>query len=101
MISIVGVISRLLNDYCVNGAFDAADYIAWRKGLGTTCAQTSCDACRSHFGKMAGRRYIASTNATVAHQTILVQMMFTAAIVRALEPEYRGDDSPTVFWPLM
>jgi polyhydroxybutyrate depolymerase len=41
-------------DYNQNGTVDAADYVVWRKELGTTYAQADYDTWRSHFGQMSG-----------------------------------------------
>lgn len=43
--------STNLGDYNHNGIVDAADYVIWRKGLGTTYTQADYDVWRSHFGK--------------------------------------------------
>jgi hypothetical protein len=32
---------------------DAADYVVWRKGVGTTYSQADYDASRANFGKTA------------------------------------------------
>jgi hypothetical protein len=41
-------------DFNLNGAVDAADYVVWRKGLGTTYTQTDYDAWRANFGQTIG-----------------------------------------------
>jgi hypothetical protein len=41
-------------DYNNDGTVDAADYVAWRKGLGTTYTQTDYNVWRAHFGQTAG-----------------------------------------------
>ncbi len=46
--------SALAGDYNNNGVVDAADYVAWRHGLGTTYTQTDYDVWRTHFGATAG-----------------------------------------------
>jgi Leucine-rich repeat (LRR) protein len=38
-------------DYNQDGAVDAADYVVWRKGLGTTYTQADYDAWRANFGR--------------------------------------------------
>ena len=38
-------------DFNQNGNVDAADYIVWRKGLGTTYVQADYDLWRAHFGE--------------------------------------------------
>jgi hypothetical protein len=48
------VVSGLPGDYNHNGIVDAADYVVWRKGLGTTYTQTDYDAWRANFGNSAG-----------------------------------------------
>jgi fibronectin-binding autotransporter adhesin len=44
----------LAGDYNHNGVVDAADYVAWRKGLGTTYSQADYDVWRAHFGQTSG-----------------------------------------------
>ena len=41
-------------DYNQNGVVDAADYVMWRKGLGTTYTQTDYDVSRTNFGQTIG-----------------------------------------------
>ena len=41
-------------DYNQNGEVDAADYVVWRNGVGTTYAQGDYDVWRAHFGQTAG-----------------------------------------------
>ena len=41
-------------DYNHNGVVDAGDYVAWRKGLGTTFTQSDYGVWRAHFGQVAG-----------------------------------------------
>jgi hypothetical protein len=45
---------RLVGDYNQNGTVDAADYVVWRTGLGTTYTQTDYDVWRANFGQSAG-----------------------------------------------
>jgi hypothetical protein len=51
-----GVLSvvPLTGDYNGNGTVDAADYVVWQGGLGTTYAQADYDVWKSHFGNTAG-----------------------------------------------
>ncbi len=44
----------LLGDYNADGTVDAADYVVWRNGLGTTYTQSDYNVWRSHFGQTAG-----------------------------------------------
>ena len=43
----------LQGDYNGNGIVDAADYVVWRKGFGTTYNQADFDVWRTHFGQTA------------------------------------------------
>jgi hypothetical protein len=45
--------SVLPGDYNNDGKVDDADYIVWRKGLGTTYSQTAYDVWRAHYGEIA------------------------------------------------
>ncbi len=44
----------LQGDFNGNGVVDAADYVVWRTGLGTTYTQADYDVWRAHFGQTAG-----------------------------------------------
>jgi hypothetical protein len=44
----------LAGDFNHDGTVDAADYVVWRKGLGTTYTQADYDAWRVNFGRTAG-----------------------------------------------
>jgi hypothetical protein len=41
-------------DFNNDGAVDAADYVVWRKGLGTMYTQSDYNAWRARFGQTAG-----------------------------------------------
>jgi hypothetical protein len=44
----------LPGDYNKSGDVDAADYVVWREGLGTTYSQADYDVWQAHFGETAG-----------------------------------------------
>jgi hypothetical protein len=46
--------AALLGDFNGNGVVDAADYIVWRKGLGTTYTLDDYNVWRSQFGQTPG-----------------------------------------------
>jgi hypothetical protein len=48
------LVTLIPGDLNNNGVVDAADYVVWRKGLGTTFAQSDYDILRTHFGQTAG-----------------------------------------------
>jgi hypothetical protein len=50
----VAIISQLAGDYNADGVVDAADYVAWRHGLGITYTQADYDLWRANFGQTAG-----------------------------------------------
>jgi T5SS/PEP-CTERM-associated repeat protein len=52
-LSVTGPAS-LAGDYNADGNVDAADYVVWRNGLGTTYTQNDYDAWRANFGQSAG-----------------------------------------------
>jgi hypothetical protein len=41
-------------DFSADGAVNAADYVVWRKGIGTIYTQTDYEVWRAHFGQTAG-----------------------------------------------
>jgi len=43
----------LPGDYNGDGVVDDADYVVWRKGLGTTFLQSGYDVWRAHYGQTA------------------------------------------------
>jgi hypothetical protein len=58
-------------DYNNNGTVDAADYVVWRDGLGTTFTQGEYDVWRANFGKtVAGAAALADTPSTESSTTI-------------------------------
>ncbi len=65
----------LPGDYNGNGTVDAADYVVWRKGLGTNYSQTDYDVWRSHFGQSAGSGSGVSANVSVPEPATLVMLL--------------------------
>jgi autotransporter-associated beta strand protein len=45
--------AALPGDFTADGVVDAADYVVWRKGLGTTYTQADYTAWSAHFGQSA------------------------------------------------
>jgi hypothetical protein len=68
-------------DYSHNGIVDAADYVVWRKGLGTIYTQADYDVWRTHFGQNAGSGSALpsadSLSSTVPEPSALAQLMST------------------------
>ena len=55
-LSVVGP-ANLAGDYNQNGTVDAADYVVWRNGLGTTYTQDHYDIWRANFGSDGRQRF--------------------------------------------
>lgn len=51
---VLSVVAVPPGDFNIDGEVSAADYIVWRKGLGTTYNQNDYDAWRAHFGEGVG-----------------------------------------------
>jgi hypothetical protein len=62
-----------------NGIVDVADYVVWRKGLGTIFTQADYDVWRSHFGQTASSGSGVSANASVPEPASLVLLTLAAA----------------------
>jgi fibronectin-binding autotransporter adhesin len=69
----------LLGDYNNNGVVDAADYVVWRKGLGTTYSQADYDVWRAHFGQSAASGSVANVYAAVPEPASLVLLTLAVA----------------------
>jgi hypothetical protein len=44
----------IAGDFNGDGKVDCADFVAWRKGLGTTYTEADYDVWRTHFGQSIG-----------------------------------------------
>jgi hypothetical protein len=65
----------LVGDYNHNNLVDAADYILWRKGLGTTYTQNDYDVWRANFGRTAGSGSSTPASAAVPEPASLVLLV--------------------------
>jgi autotransporter-associated beta strand protein len=52
--SLINLRVSLFGDFNFDDKVDGADYIVWRKGLGTVYSQADYDTWRAHFGEVAG-----------------------------------------------
>ena len=59
-----------------NGTVDAADYVVWRKGLGTAYTQADYNVWRTHFGQPPGSGSSASANTSVPEPATFVLLTF-------------------------
>ncbi len=72
--------TSLPGDFNGDSIVDAADYVVWRKGLGTTYSQSDYGVWRSHFGQTAGSGSGAIANAVVPEPATMV-MLITAMLM--------------------
>jgi hypothetical protein len=70
------IMPALSGDYNHNGVVDAADYVVWRKGLGTTYTQADYDIWRAHFGQTAGSGAGTVANTAVPEPATLLLLAF-------------------------
>ncbi len=78
-INILGPSAAVAGDYNLNGIVDAADYVVWRKELGTTYLPEDYNVWRAHFGQTLGSGSGAAVTATVPEPTTFVLLMLAAA----------------------
>jgi len=64
-----------------NGIVDAADYVVWRKGLGTAYTQNDYNVWRAHFGQTAGSGSSTTASAAVPEPTSLVLLLLPTVAV--------------------
>ena len=72
----------LPGDFNSDGVVDAADYTAWRYGLGTMYSQAHYEVWRANFGQQSGSGSDASANAIVPEPTTLVMLIVAAVGIR-------------------
>jgi hypothetical protein len=71
----IAVACTVTGDYNCNGIVDAADYVVWRKGLGTTYTQNDYSIWRTHFGQTVGSGTRASSDVAVPEPATLVLLL--------------------------
>ena len=76
--------TALAGDYNHNGVVDAADYVVWPKGLGTTYVQADYNVWRSHFGQTAASGAGTIANIAVPEPTTLVMVIIGALAMCSL-----------------
>ncbi len=63
---------HITGDFNQDGTVDAADYVVWRKGLGTTTSQSEYNDWRAHFGETANGSGTGTSIAAVSAQPTFV-----------------------------
>jgi hypothetical protein len=80
-----GVLSVILpGDFNFDGIVDGADYVVWRKGLGTIYTQNDYNSWRTHFGQTAG-----SGAGTIANAAVPEPATVALIIVGVLAMSFR------------
>jgi hypothetical protein len=75
-------LSRPPGDYNNDGAVDAADYVAWRKGLGTAFTADHYTLWRAGVGLTAGSGALASSPVPEPNTLLLLALVALAATNR-------------------
>jgi hypothetical protein len=78
---VVNELPTLAGDFDEDGAVDAADFVVWRNGLGTTYAHEEYDIWRADFGKTTGQSAALATftsHATIPEPHTLLSASITA-----------------------
>jgi T5SS/PEP-CTERM-associated repeat protein len=75
--------TALAGDFNHNGVVDGADYVVWRKGLGTAYTQADYGVWRANFGRTGGSGSggAGSASATVPEPATLALFVFAALMV--------------------
>jgi uncharacterized membrane protein len=89
------LVSVAAGDFNGNGTVDAADYVLWRNGLGTTYTQSDYNVWRTHFGQTAGSSSGANGNAAAPEPTFLNLLL--AGVLAMLFRRCAIDSTPHTF----
>ena len=75
------IATRVPGDFNADGAVDAADYVVWRKGLGTTYTQSDYDDWRADFGQTGGSGSGATANATIPEPASIIMLIMGSFVI--------------------
>jgi autotransporter-associated beta strand protein len=89
-IDLVVSAAGLAGDFNNDGSVDAADYVIWRKGLGTTHTQQDYDAWQANFGALAG----GGAASAVPEPATLVGLVSALLILFSRRRSYAGSTAP-------
>jgi hypothetical protein len=71
----------LAGDFNGDGAVDAADYVVWRKGLGTTYSQNDYNVWRANFEQSDGSGTSASLPNLAVPEPSGIVLLFVSALI--------------------
>ena len=83
LFDVTGVLS---GDFNRNGVVDAADYIVWRKGLGTTYVQSDYQVWRTNFGQSAASGTGSLDGTAIPEPASILLLMFAIALWHSWRP---------------
>jgi hypothetical protein len=66
------ILPVLNGDFNKDGSVDAADYVTWRKGLGTAYTETDYDVWRANFGEVLNSGLAAGSSSQVPEPSIAI-----------------------------
>ena len=89
----VSSVVPLLGDYNGNGVVDAADYVVWRNGLGTTFQQSDYNVWRQNFGKTGGSGAGATASAAVP-EPAGIAMLIVGMLAACLRRQHLVNNGP-------
>lgn len=72
--------AELPSDFNFDGTIDAADYVTWRKGLGTTHTEGGFNVWRTHFAETGGLGAAESSNMPAVPEPAPLALVMLAAI---------------------
>jgi hypothetical protein len=92
-------------DFNGDGAVNAADYVVWRKGLGTTYTQDDYNVWRAHFGATAGSGSGSAlglpSQAAVPEPASAILLLLALVIVGAsVRGWHKGSCRPPEIWSI-
>jgi hypothetical protein len=84
-------------DFNHDGTVDGADYIVWRKGLGTTYTQAAYNVWRAHFGPTSGGGSEAASSA-IAEPATFALLLPAIVFILNRKRTWRLESSRSVVW---
>jgi hypothetical protein len=78
----------LPGDFNHDGTVNAADYVTWRKGLGTIYTQSDYDVWRAHYGQSASGSGVATAFQTTVPEPLPALLLLSGAII--VVAKFRG-----------
>ena len=93
---VLSVAAGLAGDFNFDGAVDAADYVVWRDGLGTTYSQDDYEMWRANFGAISlsrgsggnpALRFAESLSANVPEPSAILHLMI---VIVAMQIQWRA-----------